>query len=126
MSNAGQKFRYRVLQPSYQTEVEDHGRGVFEAAAAHAGAVHTHVDANEMTGTYEELILALRSGEVSKSDLVLSGGSWVTFETSPEFYESCEHVADHRGDRQKRKALWLGIAAAGGVLLLAILRALGD
>lgn len=63
------------------------------------------VIAAESEGNLDEIEELLRAGELSPSDLVLSGGLWTTFSNAPEFFELCSELeksqpfSSHRNGR---------------------------
>jgi hypothetical protein len=120
MTLEARRFRYRALSAGSVRDVQPHGRGV-SRLVAEAGAVHD-VNANELEASHAELVAMLRDGEVSASDLVLSEGRWVTFETSPEFFDVCEDVVDPRKAAHSTRSILYGVAAIAVVLIVAFLR----
>ena len=80
--------------------------------------------ANEHEGTFEVIVEQLRAGELMKTDLVFSNGSWTTFEQSPDFYEVCEALVDTRARSANRKIIVRGLIAAVLFAVVVLLRVL--
>lgn len=128
MSVSG-RFRYRTLSEGGDYEVEPvEGRGAFRAfnaLSAQAGAVHT-VNTFEADGEFADLVEQLKTGELSPSDLVFSGGRWVTFSESAEFFEACEGIVDRKARAHQVRSILLGVGAIAAFVLLFVLRVLAD
>jgi hypothetical protein len=99
------------------------GGGVFMAMSDQAGAVF-EVDAQEAELTEDQVIGALKSGQLKTTDLVFEGGRWTTFAESIVFEEVARGPATGEAFVRNAKYVLMGLGATIAMFAYVLLRVL--
>lgn len=114
------RYQDAAIDKLMRLDVKGAARDYDSAEARAAEETPLLVEANERSGTHEQIAQMLREGELAPSDLVFENGAWTTFERSGAFFDVCEDLVDPRQRAATMDGIKMVIGGVVAVVLAAV------